>query len=92
MNRFTPQERGISVSIILRDNSSVVLAKREYRRRFPGRPTPTKQTLRRLATRLEETGTTRDVPKAGRPRSSRSTENIAVVAQDVEDKPGTSTR
>ena len=61
-----------------------MLAQREFRRRFPGRPTPTGQTLRRLATRLEETGTTRDAAKAGRPGSSRSAENIAVVAQDVE--------
>ena len=43
-----------------------MLAQREFRRRFPGRPTPTGQTLRRLATRLEETGPTRDVPKAVR--------------------------
>lgn len=92
MNRFTPQERGIIVSIFLRNNSSVVLTQREFRRRFPGRPTPTGQTLRRLATRLEETGTTRDLPKAGRPRSSRSAENITAVAQDVEEEPGTSTR
>ena len=64
MNRFIPQERGIIVSIFLRNNSSVVLAQGEFRRRFPGRPTPPGQALRRLATRIEETGTTRDAPKA----------------------------
>lgn len=77
-NRFTPQERGIIVSY-------VVLAQREFRRRFPGHPTLTGQTLRRLATRLEENGTTRDIPKASRPRSNRSAENIAVAAHDVEE-------
>ena len=87
MNRLTPQELGIIVSIFLRNNSSVVLAQREFRRRFPGLPTSTVQTLRRLAARLEETGTTRDVPMAGRPRSNRSAENIAAVAQDVEKGP-----
>lgn len=92
MERYTPQERGIIVSIFLRNNSSVVLAQREFRRRFPGRPTPTAQTLRRLATNLEEYGTTRDVAKSGRPRSARSAENIAAVAEDVEVSPETSTR
>ena len=92
MNRFPPQERGIIVSIFLRNNSSFALTQREFCRRFRGRPTPTGQTLRRLATRLEETGITRDAPKAGRPRSSRSAENIAAVVQDVEGEPGTSTR
>ncbi|KAM8702716.1 hypothetical protein ACLKA7_000846 [Drosophila subpalustris] len=79
MERYTPQERGIIVSIFLRNNSSVVLAQREFCRRFPGRPTPTAQTLRRLATNLEENGTTRDVAKSGRPRSARSAENVCAV-------------
>ncbi|CAB3228014.1 unnamed protein product [Arctia plantaginis] len=92
MERYTPQERGIIVSIFLCNNSSVVLAQREFRRRFPGRPAPTAQTLRRLATNLEEYGTTRDVAKSGRPRSPRSAENIAAVAEDVELSPETSTR
>ncbi|CAB3258594.1 unnamed protein product [Arctia plantaginis] len=92
MERYTHQERGTIVSIFLRNNSSVVLAQREFRRRFPGRPAPTAQTLRRLATNLEEYGTTRDAAKSGRPRSARSAENIAAVAEDVELSPETSTR
>lgn len=78
--------------MFLRNNSSVVLAQREFRRRFPGRPAPTGQTLRRLAANLQEYGTTRDVAKSGRPRSARSAENIAAVAADVELSPETSTR
>lgn len=92
MERYSPQERGIIVSIFLRNNLSVVLAQREFRRRFPGRPAPTAQTLRRLAANLEEYGTTRDAAKSGRPRSARSAENIAAVAEDVELSPETSTR
>jgi Helix-turn-helix domain (DUF4817) len=92
MERYTPQERGKIVSIFLRNNSSVILAQREFRRQFPGRPAPTAKTFRRLATRLEETGNTRDVARRGRPRTSRSQENIAAVTEDVEESPGTSTR
>ena len=70
----------------------MVLAQREFSRRFPGRPTPTGQTLRRLAGRLEEYGTTRDAARSGRPQSSRSAEKIAAVAEDVAEDPGVSTR
>lgn len=55
------------------NNSSDVLAQGEFRHRFPSRPTPT--------------GQTGDVPKAGQPRSSCSAENIAAVAQDIEEEP-----
>lgn len=92
MLRYTAPERGILVTIYLTNNRSVTLTQREFRRRFPGRPTPTGETLRRLAARLEETGTTRDAARRGRPRSSRSAENIAAVAEDVMEAPSTSTR
>ncbi|KAJ8933605.1 hypothetical protein NQ318_002768 [Aromia moschata] len=88
----TPQERGIIVSMFLRNNRSVILAQREFRGRFRGRLAPTGQTLLRLAARLEETGSTRDSSRSGRPRSSRSVENIAAVAADLEEDPQTSTR
>lgn len=71
----------------LRHNSSVVLADCEFRLRFPGHPrlsgqTPrlSGQTQRRLAARLEEYETT------------RVAENIAVVAEDVAEDSGVSTR
>ena len=50
MLRYTASERGILVTIYLTNNRSVTLAQ----------PTPTGETLRRLAARLEETDTTRD--------------------------------
>lgn len=92
MERYTPQERGILVTMFLSNNRSVVLTQREFRRRFPGRPTPTGQTLRRFATRLAEFGTTRDIHNRGRPRSRRSAENIAAVEASVQADPRTSTR
>ena len=70
----------------------MTLAQREFRRRFPSRPTPTGETLRLLAARLEEAGTTRDAARRGRPQSSRSAENIAAVAEDVMEAPSTSAR
>lgn len=92
MERYTPHERGLLVTMFLTNNRSPILTQREFRRQFPGRPTPTAQTLRRLASRLEESGGTRDLGRRGRPRSSRSAGNIAAVAADVVESPETSTR
>lgn len=84
MNRYSSQELGIIVSSFLRNNSSVVLVQREFRRRFLGRSTPG-QTLRHLAARPEEYGTRRDA-------AGCSTENIAAVAKDVAQNPRVSFR
>ena len=46
MLRYIAPERGILVTIYLTNNRSVTLAQREFRRRFPGRPTHTGETLR----------------------------------------------
>lgn len=92
MERYTPQERGIIVSIFLTNNRSVVLAQRAFRRRLPNRVAPTGQTFRRLAARLEQTGTTKDLAGRGRHRTGRSAENIAAVAADIAETRETSTR
>ncbi|KAL0860440.1 hypothetical protein ABMA27_009829 [Loxostege sticticalis] len=49
--------------MFLRNNSSVIRTQREFRRRFPHRPAPIGRTIRRVATRLEATGSTLDRPK-----------------------------
>lgn len=92
MERYTPTERGIIVSIYLRNNSSVVLAQREFRRQFPRRLAPSPSTFRRLAARLEDTGSTRDRTSPGGPRTIRSNENIQAVRDSVHEEPSTSTR
>lgn len=49
------------------NNSSVTLAPCEFRRIYPGHPTPSRQTLRRLAALLEEYGKSRDTVRSGQP-------------------------
>lgn len=49
------------------------------------RPARTEQTLRHIAARLEEYGTTRDAARYRQPRRSRYAENIEAVAEDVVD-------
>nr|CAH7725913.1 unnamed protein product [Callosobruchus chinensis] len=83
MERYTPQDGGIILSMYLTNNRSLVLAQRAFRRRFPNRIAPTGQTLRGLAARLKETGTTKDLAERGRHQTGRSVENIAAVAGDI---------
>nr|CAH7751303.1 unnamed protein product [Callosobruchus chinensis] len=72
MERYTPPERGIIVSMFLTNNRrSLVLAQCAFRRRFPNRVAPTGQTFRRLAARIEETRTTKDLAGRGRHREYR---------------------
>ena len=61
MERYTPQERGFIVTAILTNFKSVVLTQREFRHRFPCRRVPCARTIKRLAERLVQTGSTTDV-------------------------------
>lgn len=90
MYRCTPQEHRIIVSIFLRNNSSVLLAHREFRCKFFVRLTPTGQTIQCLVSRLDEYGTTRDVVQCRRPQSSRFAETMMTESEDVTEDPGVS--
>lgn len=92
MNRYTPRERAEIVQIFYVNNSSIILAQREYRRKYGRRRVPSAKTFRRLAANFEQTGSTSDKPHIGRPRSARSRENIDRVREDVMERPRTSTR
>lgn len=45
---YTPQKRAIVISIFLGNNLSVAVEQREFKRRYPGYPTFTRQTIQRL--------------------------------------------
>lgn len=92
MNRYTPQQRAAIVTIYIKNNSSIILTQREFRRRYRNQKAPTAQTIRRLASRFEQSGTTIDARRPGRPRSSRTADNIDLVRESVAENPETSTR
>lgn len=60
--------------------------------RFPKLVAPIGQTFRRIAARLEHTGTTGALAGRGRHRTGRLAENIAVLAADDAENEETSTR
>jgi hypothetical protein len=52
-----------------------------FTEKFRGIQPPTRQVIHNLNTRFEETDSVADLPRSGRPRSSRSEENLQIVAQ-----------
>ena len=68
MNRYTPQQSAAIVTIYIKNNSSIILTQREFRRRYRHQKAPTAQTIRRLASRFEQSGTTIDARLPVRPR------------------------
>ena len=91
MNRCTTQQHAAIVTIYIKNNPSIIL-KREFRRRYRNQKVPTAQTIRRLASRFEQFGTTIDTRQPVRPRSSRTADNIDLVRESVAENPETSTR
>ena len=92
MNRYTPQQRSAIVTIYTKNNSSIILTQIEFRRRYRNQKAPTAQTIRRLASRFEQSGTTIDARRPVRPRSSRTADNIDLVRESVAENPEISTR
>lgn len=72
--------------MFLTNNQSLVLGQREFRQ-LRGRMTLIEQTLRHLAAYLKEAGSTRGNSRSDRPQNSRSVENIAAVAANVQHNP-----
>lgn len=70
----------------MRNNFSV-LPYREFSHRFTSSPTPTGQTLGRLAVRLEELRKTRDAVRSGQHWSSPSAKNIIAATEDIVEDP-----
>lgn len=64
----------------------------DFEQRFPGVPRPRRETIYHLCNRFRATGSVNDLPRSGRPRSSRTPENVDLVAQSVVASPHVSTR
>lgn len=80
------------VPAYLTNFNSVVLTQCEFRHYFPRRRVQCARAIKHLAEHLVLTGSTAGVAISGRPRSTRTSENIAAVANDVRENPQASTR
>ena len=71
-------------------NSALVL--NDFEQEFPGVVPPRRETIYHLCNRFRATGSVNDLPRSGRPRCSRTVENVDLVAQSVVASPRVSTR
>jgi hypothetical protein len=92
MARYTPIQRAAIYTNFIENNRSVVLTQRVFHRRYPDQSVPTGQTIRRIATRFQEHGTTSDARNTIELRAVRNSETIARVRDSVAEEPETSTR
>lgn len=95
MERFTGADRAFCVREFYRNNFSATIARRKFREHHNlhnFHDTPTVQTINNWVAKFEETGSTLDKKRSGRPRTSRTEENIDIVLQSVRENPTQSTR
>ena len=93
MDRIPIQDRTKIVEFYCATNS-VVLAKRTFRREFPGKQCPCERTIKRLVDKLRNTDSLADNNKvhSGRPFSTRTPANIQAVRDRLQQSPQKSTR
>jgi hypothetical protein len=92
MERFTTEQRTRTIEFYYLNQRSIILTQRAYRRHFNVRISPSEAMIRCLVNRHHQHGSVRDLPRTGRPRLSRSAENIERVQQSVNEAPETSCR
>lgn len=90
MEQYTPIQRAQIVELYIKNNHSIVKTQREYCRVTGIRKKPDKNTIKHLYENFRGSGTLRNLPKSGRPRSARNTRNIDRVSASVERDPETS--
>lgn len=95
MERFSGADRALCVREFYKNGDSATVARRKFCsiRGFRHlNDAPSIPLIRNWVKKFEETGTTLDKSKSGRPRSSRTVENVESVNQSVRDDPNLSIR
>ena len=85
-------ERIEVVCLYFESGGSVTTVLRRFHAAHGARVTLSAPAIRAVVNKFLSTGSVEDAPRTGRPRSARTDETIAAVAQDVEENPSTSTR
>ncbi|XP_077294058.1 uncharacterized protein LOC143916716 isoform X2 [Arctopsyche grandis] len=95
MQRFSGADRSLCVQEFYKNGGSATVARRRFcsiRGCRHLNDAPSIPLIRKWVKKFEETGTMLDKPKSGRPRSSRTAENVESVNQSVRDHPNLSIR
>ena len=92
---WSGSQRGFLVVTFLQNNNSYTIAIRNFRREFgitSKKPVPSRNAVNRWVKKLKGEGTTLKQKPSGRPRSSRTPENIEKVRMAVQQSPMRSAR
>jgi len=92
MVKFTLEENWEILKTFFQSGESLTGTARKLRPKFEKNKAPSKQFVDSFVKRVRETGSLMDKPTRLRARPVRSIENIAAVAESVNDNPSTSTR
>lgn len=95
MERFSGADRALCVREFYKNGNSATVARRKFCniRHFRHlNNAPSTRLIAKWVEKFEETGSTLDKPKSGRPRSSRTVQNVDSVAESILDDPNLSIR
>lgn len=90
MDRFTIAQRVNFVKLYYKNGDSPARVFRAIRNDFPRHGRPTEHTIGNVVRKFEQTGSVADIHRPTHHRNVRSHENIAAVAESVEEDPTTS--
>lgn len=89
---YTLEERVKIVQFYFEKHGNVAECVRKLRTEMGRKEAPSAPYVRFLLKKLRETGTIIDKPTRDKPKTVRTTENIAAVAESVRESPGTSVK
>lgn len=95
MERFSGADRALCVREFYKNGNSATAARRKFcsiRHIRHLNDAPSTRLIARWVEKFEETGSTLEKPKSGRPRSSRTVKNVESVAQSIREDPNISIR
>lgn len=92
MEHYTPKERAEIVKLYFQNQSSVTLTQRAYRSKYLSRNVPTPKIIRKLVSKLEESGSLATSALKIKAHPRRSNEAFNAVRADVEANDETSYR
>jgi hypothetical protein len=90
-DRKTLEERITIVKLFSICDGSVAEVQRRFKKLFPGRSI-SKPSVRDICNKFDSTGTIKDVPRSGRPKTGRSEANIHAIHAKILSSPKKSTR
>lgn len=95
MERFSGADRALCVREFYKNGNSATVARRKFcsiRHIRHLNDAPSTRLIAKWVEKFEETGSTLEKPKSGRPRTSRTAENVDSVTQSIRDDPNLSIR